>query len=126
MLRRRRQWAALFVLGGAVGPWLAAALVALHMESHSGGHDGGDRESSGLAAVLHGHHHERGTPDHQHLLTLPGGAPPPARATLAPVPAVFADVPSRVAATMVRFAAGVSSVGHDPPSAERSFRILRI
>jgi len=125
MLARRRKMIALVVVGAAIHPWLAAAVVALHIEHHAEAHHGPGPES-GFAAALHGHHHEHGTPDHQHLLTLPAGTPPPARGTLTPVPAVVADVAADVSTAAVRLATSAAGMGHDPPHAQRSFRILRI
>lgn len=125
MLRRRRKTIALVVLGAAIHPWLAAAVVALHLEHHAEAHHARSPES-GFAAALHGHHHEHGTPDHQHLLALTDGASPPARGPLTPVPTVLADVAVDVSSTAVRLATTAAGMGHDPPSAQRSFRILRI
>lgn len=125
MLGRRRKTVALVAVGAAIQPWLAAAVIALHLEHDAEPHHA--RSSPrGLAAGLHGHHHEQGTPDHQHLLTLPGGTPPPARGTLTPVPAVVADVAAGVSATALRLATTAAGMGHDPPRGQRSFRILRI
>jgi hypothetical protein len=125
MLGRRRKRIALVLVGAAIHPWLAAAGVALHIEHPAEGHHRPGPES-GLAAALHGHHHEHGTPDHQHLLTLPVGTSPPARGTLTPVLAFVAEVPADVATAAVRLATTAAGMGHDPPPAQRSFRILRI
>lgn len=125
MLGRLRKRTALVVLGTAIHPWLAAAGVALHLEHHAAPHHAPSPESS-FAAALHGHHHEHGTPDHQHLLTLTEGTSPPARGTLTPVPVALADVVAGVSATPKALAATAAGMGHDPPIAQRSFRILRI
>jgi hypothetical protein len=125
MLGRCRKEIALVVVGAAIHPWLAAAAVALHLEHHAAPHHAPSPESS-FAAALHGHHHEHGTPDHQHLLTLTEGTSPPARGTLTPVPVVLADVAADVATAAVRLATSAAGMGHDPPRAQRSFRILRI
>jgi hypothetical protein len=125
MLGRRRKRIALVVLGTVIHPWLAAAVVALHLEHHAESRHTRDPES-GFAAALHGHPHEHGTPDHQHLLTLTEGTSPPARGTLTPVPVVLADVAADVSATAKGLATTAAGMGHDPPPAQRSFRILRI
>jgi len=125
MLSWRRRGIALLVVGAAIHPWAAAAVVALHLEHHAEPHHARDLESS-FAAALHGHYHEHGTQDHQHLLTLPAGTPPPARGTLTPVLAVVADVAADVSATARGLATTAAGMGHDPPPAQRSFQVLRI
>ena len=120
-----RKRIALLVVGAVIHPWLAAAVVALHLEHHADSRDARGPESA-FAGALHGHHHEHGTPDHQHLLTLPAGTPPPARGTLTPVLAVVADVAADVSTIAKGLATTAAGMGHDPPPAQRSFRILRI
>lgn len=121
---RWRQRTALSIVGVAVFPWLSAAAVLLHLE-HDAHHDARDSES-GFAAAVHGHDHERGTPYHEHLLTLPGATLSTSRASLASLAAALAPVVSVAVATGLRFAAGAVSLGHDPPSARRSVSVLRI
>jgi hypothetical protein len=125
MLGRRRKRIALVVVGAAMHPWLAAAVVALHLGHHVEPQHAPSPES-GFAAALHGHHHEHGTPDHQHFLTLTEGTSPPARGTLTPVRVVLADVVAGASATAKALATTAAGMGHDPPPAQRSFRILRI
>jgi hypothetical protein len=125
MLGRCRKISALVVVGAAIHPWLAAAIVAVQVSHHTERHHGPGPDS-GFAAALHGHRHEHGTPDHQHLLTLPAGTPPPARVTLTPVLTVVPDVPADVSTAAVRLAMTAAGMGHDPPPAQRSVRILRI
>lgn len=121
---RWRRPAALLVLGAALSPCLAPGAIALHTERHSSRHE--EHGHGGMAVALHGHHHERGTPEHQHLLTLPMGAPTPAKASLAPLPAALARMVAEAASAPVRLAAAVGAAGHDPPSVQRSSSILRI
>lgn len=125
MLGRTRRTAAVFLLGAAVSPWLSSGTVALHIGRHAGHrHDGHEREAS--AAALHGHHHEVGTPDHQHLLTLPVAAPAPAKAVFAPLPAALARIIALAACESAGALTGFGGGAPDPPSARRSPSILRI
>lgn len=119
-----RRPAALLVLGAALSPWLAAGAVALHAEDHSARHE--ERGDDDMAVALHGHHHETGTPVHQHVLTLPMAAPAPVKASLAPLPAALARMVAEATVVLVKLAVPVGAAAHDPPSVPRSFSILRI
>jgi hypothetical protein len=119
-----RRPAAIVVLGVTLSPWLGAGAVALHLEDHSAGHR--EAHDDGMPVAVHGHHHAPGTPDHQHLLTLPAAAPAPARATLTPPPWAFTRTPAGTAPARDRLVAGAAGLGHDPPSAHRSLPVLRI
>jgi hypothetical protein len=125
MLGRRRKTIALVVVGAAIHPWLAAAVVALCLEHPAEPHHARSPES-GFAAALHGHYHEHGTPHHQHLLALTALTLPPDRGTPTPVLVALADAAAGVSATAKGLATTAAGMGHDPPPAQRSFRILRI
>ena len=49
-----------------VTPCLATAAAAAHVLDHD---HMSEQESDSLTAVLHGHRHSRGTPDHEHTLS---------------------------------------------------------
>jgi hypothetical protein len=125
MLSRQRRRTALVVLGTALFPWLSACLVALHLAGHVTEHEAGARATAaGLAA--HGHHHEPGTPDHEHRMTLPGSPPPPARLAPALLPPALLDLLSEAVSSSDRLAPTFGSLGHDPPRVQRSHSILRV
>jgi hypothetical protein len=96
MRKARRQRIAILALSTTAFSWLSIALVAFHLEAH-GPHDH-EMDADVAAAVLHGHHHESGTPDHEHRFTLAPVAPVPTKLVLQPLAVgflgVFAESPA--------------------------------
>jgi hypothetical protein len=120
LVTRRRRITAIVALVAAASPWLIASLAAVHLEQHADRDHDHARE---VAAAVHGHEHEAGTPEHQHLWTLPNGALAPDK-LLTPLPATPTRVADRVAFAAAGVVAGARAAGHDPP--RRSVSILRI
>jgi hypothetical protein len=69
-MRRWRKEFAWVVLAATLVPWPVAVAVAVHEASEHGAADAAVHND--LAAVLHGHEHDSGTPDHDHSLTPSG------------------------------------------------------
>jgi hypothetical protein len=120
-----RRMIAVFALVVAAAPWLSAGIVAVHLGYHDA-RGSEDRHQHEAAVAGHGHHHEAGTPEHEHISTLPRDVLSPARIALVPVPAILAHAATEVAASAIRFAVCVGAASHDPPSSPGPFRILRI
>jgi hypothetical protein len=126
MLGPLRRTTALFVLGVVASPWLATAVVALHLDGHARrGHHEGEVESL-AGAALHGHAHDAGTPEHHHSVTAPAPGPLPVKPELTPAPAAILRAIAAVAEGPIRLPEAASSVGHDPPRCAFSVSILRI
>ena len=68
-MQRWRKQLATVALAATLLPWPAAVVVARHDASD---HWGAAAAHADLAAVLHGHEHDRGTPDHDHSLAPAG------------------------------------------------------
>lgn len=121
----RRQSTALVLLGTTACSWLAIALLALHLEVH-GTHDH-ETDADVAAAVLHGHHHETGTPDHEHRFTLAPVAPLPTKLVLQPLAVGLVGIASESLALLVGLAPHADGLGHDPPHRPpSSVTVLRV
>lgn len=131
MSRRRGRIAALLTLGSLAIPWLLSAAVAVHEAQH---HYASHLAESDVALALdlasHGHHHDRGTPAHQHLI-----AParvvrlPVAKASLNVAPLALGGVlvsPPALATPGRWSSLTLSGPGHDPPSFLGTHSVLRI
>ena len=52
-------------------PGIASLFVAAHVATHHSAAHHSEAAATGLDVVLHGHHHEAGTPSHDHRLVVP-------------------------------------------------------
>ena len=119
-------------LASLAGPWLLSGAVAIHevqgRDSHS--HLGESGVALAIELVLHGHHHDHGTPAHQHVVAPGRVLPRPvAKASLngAPRPLGGAPVsPPTLTASGRWSSLARSGAGHDPPSFPGTHSILRI
>jgi len=120
----RKPWTLLAVLALAY-PWVLGAALLVHLAGHDHGRLGHDQPDV-IELIVHGHHHDPGTPDHQHSLTV--SAPLLASAKRAVVPTLPANGLAEVATTIsplwYRCALGV--FGPSPPSQLHASAVLRI
>ena len=71
MLCRNRRFIAVLTLTSLLSPWAVSAGVAFHVAEHSrGAHDHvhQSEEAGAIELMLHGHHHDQGTPAHPHVV----------------------------------------------------------
>jgi len=123
-----RRYVACILVLTCSAPGIASLSVAAHLATHhSVAHDSAGATANGLDIVLHGHHHETGTPRHDHRLLVPAAVSgrerrpsPPATVAGWLVPPVKVDAP-RSACRMP------AEQGLDPPHArDATIVILRI
>jgi hypothetical protein len=125
MRKARLRGIALAVLGTSAFPWLSIAGATLHLEAHATHHH--RAETDATATVLHGHHHEAGTPDHEHHLTLAPVGPLPTRIAIQSLPVALGGEASASGQVPDSIAAAVTGLGHDPPHRPpSSITILRV
>ena len=118
---------AVLLLTALALPWVMGVAALAHNADGHHDHALANQDPMGiLELAVHGHHHEPGTPSHQHAFTLAKPAPPGTKISLAQ--GVMASVtPGQLLPNATRISASFCvDFAHGPPSTSRTVQILRI
>jgi hypothetical protein len=108
-------------------PWAMGLAFLTH--DADGHHDHDRAQQARIHAaelIVHGHHHEDGTPPHQHALVLEKAAPLSTRVSPVRDPAPSIPATVTLSTSPAGFPSPPMDLAHGPPKESRTVEILRI
>lgn len=122
-----RSGAALVALAALAFPWTADVVVVAHLASEEHHHAKPVvNHTAGVTQIVHEHHHEVGTPVHQHTLVLAEPATLTTRLSLVVASVAFLSPASAATSPATGSLVAPADLAHSPPQIPKSSLILRI
>ena len=117
----------MLALAALVIPWATGVVVSAHDIGDLHHHVQPDRHhAKAVELVVHGHHHEPGTPLHQHTLVVAKPTALTKKLSLTLDLASSVRPPEALSIPATRFLTLQADLAHGPPLAPHTFHILRI